>query len=293
MKLPYAVSVVIPARNEAATLGALVACLRRELPDAELIVVDDGSTDATAETARGAGASVIRHPVSRGNGAAVKTGARQARGDVLVLMDADGQHDPVAIPGLLSKLAEGFDLVIGARGSASQASLLRLFGNAIYNRLASWIVGHKILDLTSGFRVTHADKFREFLHLFPNGFSYPTTSTMAFYRAGYGVAYVPIQAGRRQGASHMRILRDGGRFLLIIFRVGTLYSPLKIFFPISLAFFLSGLFYSSYTLMVNGRFTNFGALLLITSVLVFLIGLVSEQITALLYQDTDRRNRLG
>ena len=278
-------SIILPARNEAATVGTVVAALRGRLPDAEIVVVDDGSTDDTGALARASGARVIRHPVSLGNGAAIKTGARGARGDVLAFMDADGQHDPEDLVRLTGKLEEGYDLVVGARSGSTQASRVRWFGNAIYNRLAGWIVGHPVADLTSGFRVARAAKFREFLHLLPNGFSYPTTSTMCFFRAGYGVAYVPIEARQRadKASSHIRILRDGARFLLIIFRIGTLYSPLKLFTPVALALFLGGLGYSVWTLATAGRFTNFGALMFVTSLLVFFMGLISEQVTQLLY----------
>jgi glycosyltransferase involved in cell wall biosynthesis len=292
--MPASVSVVIPAKNEAGSIGAVVAGVLRACPGAEVLVVDDGSTDATGDVARTAGATVVRHAGSRGNGAAIKTGARAARGEILVFMDADGQHDPGEISKLLAGM-DRFDMVVGTRGRDAQASVWRLLGNRVYNRLASLIVGHPILDLTSGFRAVRARLFREFMHLYPNGFSYPTTSTMAFFRAGYGVGYVPVDVARRaaDSDSHISILRDGGRFLLIIFRVGTLYSPLKIFFPVSLAFFTGGLLYCSYTLTTMGRFTNFGALLLVTSVLVFLIGLVSEQITMLLFKDSASRPPAG
>lgn len=279
------VSIIFPAKNEESTIGSLVAAARRVLPGAEIIVVDDGSTDATSAIATAGGARVIRHPVSKGNGAAVKSGARIAHGSVLILMDADGQHNPADVPQLLRKLEEGNDLVVGARSASSQASLWRLMGNSLYNWLASWVVGHRVIDLTSGFRAVRTERFREFLHLMPNGFSYPTTSTMAFFRAGYSVAFLPIEAQERpdHSRSHIRLLRDGARFLLIIFRIGTLYSPLKIFFPISLFFLLTGLSYCTYTLVVLGRFTNFGALLLVTALLIFFMGLISEQITQLLY----------
>jgi glycosyltransferase involved in cell wall biosynthesis len=293
MKEPCKVSVVIPARNEATTLGALVAALRRELPEAELIVVDDGSTDATAETARSAGATVIRHPMSRGNGAAIKSGARHALGDVLVFMDADGQHDPADIPKLLARLEAGYDMAVGARSASMHAGLFRLMANLIYNMLAHWITGVHIADLTSGFRAVRAGCFMQFLPLLPNGFSYPTTSTMALLRAGYSVAFEPLRVRPRADGtkSHIRPLRDGARFLVIIFKVATLYSPLKIFLPLSLFFFTSGVLYYGYTFLNSGRFTNLGALLFTTSLLVFLIGLISEQITTLLYADADRQNR--
>jgi glycosyltransferase involved in cell wall biosynthesis len=226
---------------------------------------------------------MVSHPYSTGNGAAIKTGARNAKGDILVFMDADGQHSIEDLDRLVARFNQGFDMVVGARSGPSQAGKRRRFGNQLYNRLASLITGHHIDDLTSGFRVVHADKFREFLHLLPNGFSYPTTITMAFFRSGYSVAYVPIHAKQRSGKSHIRLARDGLRFLLIIFRVGTLYSPLKVFVPVSGLFFLLGLGYYAFTYITQGRFTNMSALLLVTSVIVFMIGLVSEQITNLMY----------
>ncbi len=277
------VSIVIPAKNEAQNLARLIPVLRKTLPDAEIVVVNDGSSDETAAVCQQHQVMLVSHPYSMGNGAAVKTGARAAQGSTLIFMDADGQHDPTDTHDLMSKLDEGFDMVVGARYSSTHANIGRWGANVIYNRVASWMVGRKIEDLTSGFRAVKAEKFREFLYLLPNGFSYPTTITMSFFRAGYPVGYVPIHAGVRQGKSHIRPLRDGVRFLLIIFRVGTLYSPLKVFVPISSVFFLLGLGYYLYTFYVHSRFTNMSALLLITSILIFLIGLVSEQITNLLY----------
>lgn len=280
-------SVVLPAKNEAAAVGTTVAQLRALLPDADILVVDDGSTDETAAVAAAAGARVLSHPYSKGNGAAIKTGARAATGEVIVFMDADGQHDPADIPRLLAPIASGHDLVVGARQKGSQASLGRGLANGFYNRLASWMTGHRVDDLTSGFRAVRADKFREFLYLLPNGFSYPTTSTMAFFRAGYSVAYVPIHAARRIGKSHIRLLRDGTRFLLIIFKIGTLFSPLKIFAPIALLLFFLASFWYGWTWVHAGRFTNMSALLYSGSVMVFLMGLISEQITALMYRGRD------
>lgn len=280
-------SIIIPAKNESSGLSSILPRLRQVLPQAEIIVVNDGSTDDTARICQSHGIRMITHPYSIGNGAAVKSGARAATGSVLAFMDADGQHDPADLPRLLAKLHEGYDMVVGARHGSSQASLGRWTANTVYNRIASWMVGHRIDDLTSGFRVAGAAKFREFLHLLPNGFSYPTTITMSFFRAGYAVGYTPITAGTRAGKSHINPLRDGIRFFLIIFKVGTLYSPLKIFLPISLVFFGAGLGYYVYTFFAEHRFTNMSALLLSTSVLVFLIGLVSEQITNLLYSRRD------
>jgi len=280
-------SIVMPAKNEAMALPTVLQKLYALFPDAEVLVVDDGSDDATADVALKGGARVVKHPYSMGNGAAVKSGVRAAHGDVLLLMDADGQHDAADIPRLLARLESGYDMVVGARQGDGQATIWRGFANRLYNVLASSIVGHPIADLTSGFRAARAGMFREFLHLLPNGFSYPTTITMAFFRAGYRVAYEPVTVHRRTGRSHIRPLQDGIRFLLIIFKVGTLYSPLKIFLPISFSFFAVGFSYYIYTYVTQHRFTNMSALLFITATLVFLIGLVSEQITLLTYSKRD------
>lgn len=281
-------SIVIPAKNEAKGLAALLPELIAAYPDAELIVVDDGSTDETAELAARAGATVISQPYSKGNGAAIKTGARAARGEFILFMDGDGQHQVSDVARLLQELDRGYDLVVGSRqGLEGQASVARWGANTFYNWFSSWMVGHRIYDLTSGMRAVNRKKFLSFLYLLPNGFSYPTTSTMAFYRAGYSVCYVPIDCQQREGSSHVNVLRDGIRFLLIIFKIGTLYSPLKLFFPISVSIFGTGLLYYGYTLVTAGRFTNMSLLLFVSSVIVFLIGLMSEQISNLMYKGDD------
>lgn len=278
-------SVVLPAKSESVAIGHTVTAIRRLYPRAEVIVINDGSTDDTAQLAEAAGARVVTHPYSKGNGAAIKTGARAAQGDVIVFMDADGQHDPADIARLLARLQAGYDMVVGARQKGSQASVGRGLANRFYNWLASYMTGHRVEDLTSGFRAVRADKFREFLYLLPNGFSYPTTCTMAFFRAGYSVAYEPIHAARRVGKSHIRLLRDGTRFLLIIFKIGTLFSPLKLFAPVALAMFLVATGWYGWTWWHQGRFTNMSALLYTGSVITFMMGLISEQITALMYKD--------
>lgn len=281
-------SIVIPAKNEAENLKGFLPRLLAVVETAEVIVVNDGSTDDTVSICEQLGVKVVTHPYSKGNGAAIKTGAKAAQGEVIVFLDGDGQHKPEDIPQLLEKLATGYDMVVGARDKESQADSFRAIANGVYNWLSSAITGHKILDLTSGFRAVKAEKFKEFLYLLPNGFSYPTTSTMAFFRAGYSVGYMPIQTETRLGESHISLLKDGIRFLLIIFKVGTLYSPLKIFLPVAASFFSIGILNYIYTYTTQGTFTNMSAVLLMTAIIVFLIGLVSEQVTALMYKDSDR-----
>ena len=283
-------SIILPARNEAENLPGLLRQLAAAHTGAEIIVVDDGSTDTTTQVAHMSGARVIRHPYTMGNGAAVKSGARAARGDNLVFMDADGQHDPADVMRLLKKLEDGYDMVVGARSFGSQANVQRALGNATYNRIARLMTGFRIEDLTSGFRAVRAHKFRQFLYLLPNKFSYPTTITMAFFRSGYTVAYIPIEVRKRQGngRSNISLLRDGVRFFVIILKIGALFSPMRLFLPISALFFVSGLCYYTYTYMTAGRLTNMTAILMIAAMLTFLIGIVSEQVSSLHYKDTER-----
>lgn len=276
-------SIVIPAKNEAGAIGAVVAGAREQFPGAEIIVVNDGSDDDTATVAAEAGAMVVNHPESLGNGAAVKSGARIASGEIIAFMDGDGQHDASELPQLLERLEQGYDMAIGARDNGSHANVGRLFANGLYNGVASMLTGRRIPDLTSGFRVVRASKFKQFLYLLPNGFSYPTTITMAFLRSGYPIIFEPISAATRIGKSHIRPIRDGIRFMVIIFKIATLYSPLKIFLPASALFFATGLGYYAYTYSTTGRFTNMSTLLFSAAVIVFLIGLISEQITSLTY----------
>jgi glycosyltransferase involved in cell wall biosynthesis len=282
------VSIVIPAKNEELGLAVLLPELTQQYPDAEIIVVNDGSTDNTVQVCEEAGVTVVTHPYSKGNGAAVKSGARAAKGDVLVFMDGDGQHAAADIARLLAKVEEGYDLVVGARsGIGSQASVARWSANAIYNGFASWMVNRKIDDLTSGFRCVNRRKFLSFLYLLPNGFSYPTTSTMAFFRAGYSVGFVPITVSKRLGKSHINMMKDGVRFFLIIFKVGTLYSPLKVYFPA--AVLTSGVGILNYVLTISStgfRFTNGTTLLILTGAIMFLIGLLSEQLTNMQFKDS-------
>ena len=283
-------SIVIPAKNEEEGLATFLPTLRQLYPEADVIVVDDGSTDRTVEVCKGAGVRVISHPYSKGNGAAIKTGARAARGDYIVFMDGDGQHDPADIERLLYRMEEGYDLVVGARsGLSSQANIARWSANNLYNRLAGWMVNREIPDLTSGFRCVKRSKFLDFLYLLPNGFSYPTTSTMAFFRAGYSVGFVPITVAPRVGSSHINIVRDGVRFFLIIFKIGTLYSPQKVYFPVAILISGLGIFNYLLSTMTTGtwRFSNMSTLLILAGTIVFLMGLLAEQLTNLQYKESD------
>jgi glycosyltransferase involved in cell wall biosynthesis len=287
------VSIILPAFNEAGPLPGVLEGLKA-LADArqgrdlyEVVVVDDGSTDGTAEIAERAGARVIRHPYNIGNGAAVKAGIRAAGGDYLVLMDADGQHRPEEVPGLLQAL-DCHAMAVGARAPSGHASLGRRLANALYNRLASYVTGRRIPDLTSGFRAIRADVARRFVYLLPNTFSYPTTLTLACFKTGLPVAYVPIAARRREGRSKIRLVKDGSRFFLIILKIATFFSPFRIFFPLSLASFLAGLGYYAYTYLTERRFTNMAALLLVQAVILFALALISEQIAQLRFDRSER-----
>ncbi|MBF0423439.1 MAG: glycosyltransferase family 2 protein [Magnetococcales bacterium] len=294
------VSLVLPAYNESKAIDTVVRTLGETYPDWEILVVDDGSTDDTPAIALGAGARVHRHPRNMGNGAAIKTGARHALGRYLVFMDADGQHG-VELPGqMLRLLHEGHDMVVGARARDTHAGWPRRWGNALLNRFASLMTGQPVPDLTSGVRAVHASHFRRFLYLLPNGFSYPTTITMAYMRSGLSVSFYPIRAKPRLGRSKIRFFHDGIRFLIIIMKVVTIYSPMRIFLPVSLAFFCTALGWYVRVYLSTGRLTNMAVLLFIVSVMTFLIGLVSEQVTALhlsLSQlggaESDRQDRTG
>jgi glycosyltransferase involved in cell wall biosynthesis len=281
------ISVIIPAFNEAQTIGPIVEKIKALHPDCEVIVVDDGSTDDTGSVAGRAGAIVHRHPYNIGNGAAVKSGIRAASGEILVFMDGDGQHDPSDIHEML-RYFPAYDMVVGARPFRRQASVGRAFGNTIYNRFSSYVAKFPIQDLTSGFRAVKSDIARQLLYLLPNTYSYPTTLTLGVLGNGRSLKYVPISNRQRSaGKSNIRSFRDGVRFFMIITKICVLYSPLRVFLPVSFVMFLLGLVYYAYTYLTEGRFTNMGAVLLTTAVLVFMMGLVSEQICQMRYDKSE------
>ncbi len=281
---PAAVSVVVPAMNEAAAIGAVVRELAAAAPWHEILVIDDGSADATAAEAAAAGARVVRHPYNKGNGAAVKTGIRQATGEFILIIDGDGQHDPADALRLVTRLGE-YDLVVGARSGETQAGWTRRVGNAALNWLAAFLTHHAIPDLTSGFRAARRAHLKEFLSLLPNGFSTPTTTTLCFIKAGYNVLFEPVHARRRAGTSKIRLSSDGPKFLLIMLRIVTIFSPLRIFVPIAAASFALGTAYAVWTIRYEMHVTNSSVLLVLFAVVVLLVGLVSEQISALRFDD--------
>jgi glycosyltransferase involved in cell wall biosynthesis len=274
------VTVVIPAFNESGAIGRVVSELKAAAAWREIIVVDDGSSDETAVTAASAGATVIRHPYNKGNGASVKTGLRAAQGDFVLILDADGQHRPTDAMRLLETLGE-YDLVIGARSRAMQASWQRDLGNRFLNSLSSYLTGRKIPDLTSGMRAGRRACFMEFIHLLPNGFSTPTTTTLSFIKSGYNVRFEPISVDSRVGTSKIKLARDGSKFILIVIRVMTIFSPLRVFLPVSAASFLLGAGYAAWTIATQRHITNSSVLLIVLAVLLFAVGLVSEQISTL------------
>ena len=272
------VSVIIPAYNEGTTIGNLVEKILSAYPAFEVLVINDGSTDDTDAAAESAGAKVYSHPYNIGNGASIKTGIRIARGEYLVFMDGDGQHDPGEIEHLLSYLPD-FDMVVGKRHMSGQTSFLRGAGNLLYNRFASYVAKFAVEDLTSGFRAVKADIARKFIYLLPNTYSYPTTLTLSILRTGRSLKYVPVKVRKRvEGKSRIRIMRDGTRFLMIIIKICTLYSPMRVFLPVSFSMFILGLARYAYTYYYEGRFTNMSAILMVTSVLIFMMSLISEQI---------------
>jgi glycosyltransferase involved in cell wall biosynthesis len=280
---PSTTSVIVPAFNEGEAIAAVVGALKAGATWHEVIVVDDGSSDDTGARAAEAGAIVVRHPYNKGNGAAVKSGVRRATGAQVLIVDGDGQHRPDDAARLVSKLGD-YDLVIGARSKATQATHARRFGNAALNWLAGYLTERPIPDLTSGFRAADRARLLEFLHLLPNGFSTPTTTTMAFIKAGYSVAFEPVEAEQRVGKSKIRLARDGAKFFLILLKMITIFSPLRVFVPVSLVTFATGSLYAAWTIYRESHVTNSSVLLIMLAVVIFLVGLVSEQISALRFE---------
>ncbi|MFC1512822.1 glycosyltransferase family 2 protein [Thermodesulfobacteriota bacterium] len=282
MNASNSITILIPAYNEELSIGNTISKIKKEFPDFEILVVDDGSTDNTLQHAMAAGANVWPHPYNIGNGAAIKTGIRCAKGDWVLMMDADGQHDPADIAKLLA-YKDQYDMVVGARSNKTQASLPRLLANTVYNRFASYVTKFKVEDLTSGFRLVRKDTASKFIYLLPNTFSYPSTLTLAYLRSGRSIKYIPIEAKKRMGKSKIKLLQDGTRFFLIITKIATLFSPLRVFLPVSFTLFITGILYYLYTFYTAHRFSNMSALLFSSALIIFMMGLISEQISQMRY----------
>jgi len=280
------ITIILPAYNEGKAVGGVIEQLKALQLDCEILVIDDCSQDDTGQAAEQAGARVIRHPYNKGNGASIKTGIRNAAGDIIVTMDADGQHDPDDVPRLVKDIGE-YDMVVGARNHSSEGSWHRNLANRIYNRLASYLCAFNIRDLTSGFRAVKREAARKFIYLLPNRFSYPTTITMSLIKGGFNVKYEPIKVVKRVGRSKIKLLHDGAKFFIIIFKIATLFRPIKIFLPVSLFLFLMGIGWYIYTFVTDHRFTNMSLLLFVAGVNIFLLGLLAEQIAELRYDKTD------
>jgi len=281
------ITILLPAYNEEESIGQTIREIKELHPDVEILVIDDGSTDNTRQQAIDAGATVMKHPHNIGNGAAVKTGLRYASGDWIIMMDADGQHKPADISKLLQYKNE-YDMVVGARSKGSKTSLHRDFANSVYNWLATYVTKYKVEDLTSGFRLVKNETVGKFIYLLPNTFSYPSTITMAYLRSGRSIKYMPIKTEARKGKSKIKLFQDGILFFLIITKIATLFSPFRVFLPVSLIFFVTGVSYYMYTFFSQHRFTNMSALLLSSSVIIFMMGLISEQISQMRYDRVEK-----
>ena len=287
---PFSVTIVIAAFNEGMTIGGVVERTRAVCPDAEILVVDDASSDDTADQAEAAGARVIRRPYNLGQGAGIKTGVRAATGDVVVLLDGDGQHDPADIPRLLEPIG-AYDLVIGQRDRAGQQNTVRWLGNSALNRLGSYLVGIQMRDLTSGFRAMRRNVMLDVLHLLPNQYSWSTTSALAFAKAGFHVCFEPIVVRRREtGKSSQKLMRNGIRFLLIMLRVSTLFSPLRIFFPMFVLLQLLALVGYIWSVAAGSPKLHLPpstVMFFLGGLLVFAFGLISEQIAHLRFRSPE------
>ena len=277
------ISVVIPAFNESATIRDVVEHVYRVCSALgcahEVIVVDDGSTDNTAELAEQAGATVLRQPYNKGYGASLKTGIRHATNGTIVILDADGQHDPEDIKKLLDTRGNA-EMVVGARKGTAGSPLWRKPGKMLIGWLANQLTGRKIPDLNSGFRAMDREVLMRFLAIMPNGFSSSTTSTIALLRGGYSVNYIPIEVKRRSGCSTVT-LADGLGTILLIFRLITLFAPLRICLPVSLVTAAIGCYYIVHGYLSTGTASIRGILALLASVLFFLFGLLIDQVSAI------------
>ncbi len=274
------VAIIIPAYNEEEGIADVIAQLKELSGNYEIIVVDDGSTDNTHKLATDTGVKVIRHPYNKGYGAALKTGIRNAEADIVLFIDADGQHQPSDIKKLIQYIGE-YDMIVGARTKKSKISLLRRPGKKILSITANYLAGMKIPDLNSGFRALKKDVALEFMHILPNSFSFSTTITLALINSGYSVKYVPIEAPERVGTSKIKPFRDGFRFIMLIIRTVVLFNPLKVFLPVSAILFIVGFFELIREIIVYFDIWTAPVLLILSAILIFFFGLIADQISSL------------
>jgi len=271
-------TIIIPAYNEEEGIRSVINGLK-SMPDKyEILVVDDGSTDNTFKIASETGVRVIRQPYNKGYGAALKTGIRNAKSNLVLFMDADGQHQTSDIKEIM-RYTGNYDMVVGARTKRTKISFLRKPGKKILAIIANYLAGMKIPDLNSGFRVIKKDVVMEFMHILPNSFSFTTTITLGCIMAGYSIKYVPINMLERVGTSKINPFRDGSRFILLMIRTIMLFNPLKIFLPISVIIFLLGISDLTYELIYYFNVSSLSILLFLSSLIVFFIGIMADQIS--------------
>ncbi|MCK5602424.1 glycosyltransferase family 2 protein [Candidatus Pacearchaeota archaeon] len=280
-------SVIVPAYNVKDSIGKFLEELKKYIYNDkknsyEIIVVDDGSNDGTGEILdRFEGIKVFHHMYNHGYGAALKTGFKNASGDIVIIMDSDGQHLPEDIPKFLEQIGN-FDMVVGKRNRIVHSPWWRLPGKWFIECLASYLIKKRIPDLNSGFRAVWKESALKYLHLCPNGFSFSTTITLVFFNRGHSIGYVPIVSSKRRGSSRSTVSPlTGFETILLVLRIMTLFNPLRVFLPVSFVAVLIGILWGGqYVLMKRG--VSVGSLLLVvTGILVFFFGLLADQIAEL------------
>ncbi len=276
-------SIIIPAYNEAEcirdVLEKLTQHLRKHSIDAEVILVNDGSKDSTGEIAEKVETvRVIHHPYNKGYGASLKTGVRHAKGEWCITYDADNQHTPELLDGVIAKCGDAIDMVVGAR-KGYKGPWIRQPGKRLLGMIANYLVEKKIPDLNSGLRAFRRSLFLYYEHLFPDGFSLSTTSTVCFFKEKHTVVYTPIAIQERIGKSTVRP-RDMIKTLMLILRLIMLFSPLKIFLPASVVMGVATCALLAHGLIIERNISDSAIALLYLTTFLFFFGLLADQIAA-------------